>query len=698
MKKLNKKSIGKNILKASDATPAADVVRARQDAAAENMIHCRATSGIKLSASEPWESGKSVSYIYAPGGITTISAGFRKNESITCTVCVDEDTAKDLQDSFDFIAATEKQEPYADEDHEAKKATLRFPPGKVEFTYGTHRGEEGVIVKGAEPTSYGAEAVNGKTYASWSPEFATDADYSAAKCKKGHWTFPDGVRGSASNPARLIAVNFVTGALTNKPAFRNMPPVKAKKVELDAAGEPVVATDATPAGDVVSAHWSDEARAAALESRHAHGISGFSDDEKDRFTAKNFGYEPQVHSKLASIHSAQKSKASGDSAISHALSEKAHTLSAGAGTAKEHQAAAGVHLSAGYHHTKESDKIGELKDIQSHAGVQLKKAHDDASDRHMDLYFYHSGEAKKNTTQATATTPPAEDDTVKAAWSDAARKAAAEARASHAESDTPKHAENGTHPLKPGDKIRTKFGTDETFHSYNKHGQVLTKESGEGSPWHPGNVWKHETTKAAEANPDLDAILARQSANHEAVEKLAARVPATATRSALDAILARQTVTGTGEVVKAGAPMGNKNAEGHGNGNAPSASEAEKAFKVASAAAKKSQGAWNKSSEVADDAKPSEHAGAAKAHQEASEAHLKAATTPHTDAKYHHSMVVQHSAQARAHIEGYHFPNGNNPALKPKSSGKGESTKATSTTEPTLETLYARVGANGQTR
>jgi hypothetical protein len=241
--------------------------------------------------------------------------------------------------------------------------------------------------------------------------------------------------------------------------------VKAKKVELDAAGEPVVATDATPAGDVVSAHWSDEARAAALESRHAHGISGFSDDEKDRVTAKNFGYEPQVHSKLASIHSAQKSKASGDSAISHALSEKAHTLSAGAGTAKEHQAAAGVHLSAGYHHTKESDKIGELKDIQSHAGVQLKKAHDDASDRHMDLYFYHSGEAKKNTTQATATTPPVEDDTV---------KAAAEAAA-----------------------------------------------------------------KAAAAPDPMAAIYARETANHEAVEKLAARVPATATRAALETIYAR---------------------------------------------------------------------------------------------------------------------------------------------------------------
>ena len=203
----------------------------------ENMIRamaetisCRAGegSGIKLAASEPWVSGKSVSYIYAPGGITTINAGFRRNESITCTVQVDEQTAKDLQSSFDFIAATEKQEPYADEDHESKKATLRFPARKVQFTYGTHRGEEGVIVSGAEPTSYGAEAVNGKVYASWSPEFATDAEYSKAKCKKGHWTFPDGVKGSASNPARLVAVNFVTGALTNKPAFKNMPNVKAK--------------------------------------------------------------------------------------------------------------------------------------------------------------------------------------------------------------------------------------------------------------------------------------------------------------------------------------------------------------------------------------------------------------------------------------------------------------------------------------
>lgn len=236
---------------ATEATRHENMIKAM-----ENTISCRAGegNGVQLTAKD-WVAGKPVSYIYVPGGITTINAGFRRNESITCTVQVDEDTAKDLQSSFDFIAATEKQEPYADEDHESKKATLRFPARKVNFTYGTHRGEEGVIVSGAEPTSYGAEAVNGKVYASWSPEFATDADYSKARCKKGHWTFPDGVRGSASNPARLVAVNFVTGALTNKPAFKNMPNVKAKHV-------------APPGADTVKASGTSEGVKKSWEKRH----------------------------------------------------------------------------------------------------------------------------------------------------------------------------------------------------------------------------------------------------------------------------------------------------------------------------------------------------------------------------------------------------------------------------------------------
>lgn len=199
--------------------------------AREEIISCRFANGTQIQASEPWTPDKPVTFIYVPGGVTTISAGFRKDETIKCSVQVDEETAKDLQESFDYVCSTEKQEPYADEDHEAKKATLRFPADKVKFSYGTIKSHEGVIVQGAEPTSYGAEAVNGKVYRSWSPEFATDADYTKAKKKNKHWTFPEGVRGSESNPARIIALNFVTGALTNKPAFHNMPPVKARKAD-----------------------------------------------------------------------------------------------------------------------------------------------------------------------------------------------------------------------------------------------------------------------------------------------------------------------------------------------------------------------------------------------------------------------------------------------------------------------------------
>src|ERR1017187_8641037 len=114
----------KNILKAHDAT-------------LENIISCRYAVGTQLDVPQPWEAGKPVQFIYAPGGITTLTCGFRKNETITCTVEVDENTAKDLQQSFDHLTATDTQEPYADEDHEARKATLRFPKGGVQFVYGT---------------------------------------------------------------------------------------------------------------------------------------------------------------------------------------------------------------------------------------------------------------------------------------------------------------------------------------------------------------------------------------------------------------------------------------------------------------------------------------------------------------------------------------------------------------------------------
>lgn len=194
------------------------------------IIRCRAQAGTVIQPSWPWAAGEPVSFIYAPEGVHTITAGFRERDSITICVQVDEETPRVLQDAFDNMVQATTQEPYADEDHEGRKATLRFP-ASTRFTWGSLRGVEGVLISGAEPTSYGAESVNGKVYRSWSPEFATDADFSQAECECGHWSFPAFVRGSTSNPAKITGVNFCVGALTNKPAFKLMPMVKAKQAD-----------------------------------------------------------------------------------------------------------------------------------------------------------------------------------------------------------------------------------------------------------------------------------------------------------------------------------------------------------------------------------------------------------------------------------------------------------------------------------
>jgi hypothetical protein len=195
-----------------------------------NVIRCRASLGAQLTPSQPWKPDSPVSFVFCPSGVHNITAGFRDNESVTICVDVSEGTEKVLQASFDEMAGGTMQQPFSDEDHQGRKATIRFPAGKTFFEWGQIRGTEGVIIHGGIPTSYGCESVNGRVYTSWSPEFATDADFDNAKRDaRGHWSFPAFVRGSETNPAKITGVNFVVGALTNKPAFRAMPMVKARQ-------------------------------------------------------------------------------------------------------------------------------------------------------------------------------------------------------------------------------------------------------------------------------------------------------------------------------------------------------------------------------------------------------------------------------------------------------------------------------------
>jgi hypothetical protein len=81
------------------------------------------------------------------------------------------------------------------------------------------------------PGELGVRNVNGKVHRSFSPTFRTDAEYHKAKETNGRLSFPEGVRGSRSNPARVTGVNFSVGSLTNVPAFTNILPVRAKQAD-----------------------------------------------------------------------------------------------------------------------------------------------------------------------------------------------------------------------------------------------------------------------------------------------------------------------------------------------------------------------------------------------------------------------------------------------------------------------------------
>jgi hypothetical protein len=187
------------------------------------VIHCRShsASGPVLAADKPWSPGEQVEFMWMPSGVSTICAGFRKG-SIELTVNCDENTAAAVQASLEsWRAERPKQEPFGCIEHKEQEASFR-----VGASCGFKWNDDGVYLA-AEPTTLGAQNVNGRVHRSWSPSFTTDADYSKATEHNGVLMFPEGVRGSRSNPAQITGVDFCVGTLTNKPAFHSMSPVKA---------------------------------------------------------------------------------------------------------------------------------------------------------------------------------------------------------------------------------------------------------------------------------------------------------------------------------------------------------------------------------------------------------------------------------------------------------------------------------------
>lgn len=195
------------------------------DTTSTEVIHCRASSaaGEKLGASAPWQPGQTVSFMWMPAGVSTICAGFRKG-SIELTVACDEATAEAVQASLEgWRNERPKQEPFGCVEHREQEASFR-----ISASGGFKWNGDGVYLA-AEPTTLGAQNVNGKVHRSWSPSFTTDADYSKATEHDGVLQFPEGVRGSRSNPAQITGVDFCVGTLTNKPAFHSMSPVRSRE-------------------------------------------------------------------------------------------------------------------------------------------------------------------------------------------------------------------------------------------------------------------------------------------------------------------------------------------------------------------------------------------------------------------------------------------------------------------------------------
>lgn len=222
----------RDALKAKAVEASCEVVRAENI----DVVHCRASSatGPTLAASQPWNPGERVEFMWMPAGVSTICAGFRKG-SIELTVQCDEATAAAVQASLDgWREERPKQEPFGCIEHKEQEASFR-----VGASCGFKWNGDGVYLA-AEPTTLGAQNVNGRVHRSWSPSFTTDADYGRASeqpPKSGVLVFPEGVRGSRSNPARITGVDFCVGTLTNKPAFHSMSPVKAKEADaVTAAG------------------------------------------------------------------------------------------------------------------------------------------------------------------------------------------------------------------------------------------------------------------------------------------------------------------------------------------------------------------------------------------------------------------------------------------------------------------------------
>ena len=215
-----------------DSTPTTGYYVYTRKPKPENVIRCRDIGIPILTAKKTWKCGEPVDFQWMPGGIHTITASYGRGDNtkpIVLTVRCDEKTAERIQKRFAAIKADNpRRPPFGCVEHRAQERA--FEP--IEFKWSTDP-EPGVYCT-AEPSDLGARNVNGRIHTSFSPSFDTDAEYDKLEDLDGDgvWTFPDGVRGSESNPADVTTVDIQSvGSLTNWNAFKEILPIAARQAE-----------------------------------------------------------------------------------------------------------------------------------------------------------------------------------------------------------------------------------------------------------------------------------------------------------------------------------------------------------------------------------------------------------------------------------------------------------------------------------
>lgn len=216
-----------------------DLIKASEATAEprDGFVQCL-ESGTVLASAKKWEFDQPTEFQWMPGGITTINAHYN-GKPIELTVQADQTTAKAVQASYeDWFKVRPKQTPFGCVEHREQEAAIRLPKDVAAFTWKDADGDSDAgIYCTAVPTELGAKNVNGRIHSSWSPSFTTDAEYTKAKEVGGRMVFPAKARGSRDNPAKVTGVAFSVGSLTNKPAFRNINPVKATEEEVVSGDE-----------------------------------------------------------------------------------------------------------------------------------------------------------------------------------------------------------------------------------------------------------------------------------------------------------------------------------------------------------------------------------------------------------------------------------------------------------------------------